>query len=179
MLILTNSYLQEMLDDQQSMQLVMATDNITEFVLTSVDHPELRARIDGMNAGKNMQLHYLSCAARAIMQIELDMGLISQEEYTSSKELDIYRKIWFGPGDIAIPEKIIDYCKMRGLKVIGEEVNAIIQKKLISAAAAKEMSIEKIWIHFHSLFRQAQPQKIELELNQLDDLAFFKIEYCS
>lgn len=98
-------------------------------------------------------IDFNSCTARAIMKILLERGYIDQSDYTSSKELEIYREIWLEPGKVASPEKIVSYFHKHQLNVVGIEI------KELSKSALHKYSRDPVITSLYSLFKKDVPTR--------------------
>ena len=88
------------------LKLITSSEKTTDLLLQS---PELREALDHLPSNSKGQISYNSCAAHSILAALVELEYLPNDEATFSKELEIYRAIWQKPGEIATPQKILNY----------------------------------------------------------------------
>lgn len=162
-LLLSSEDFVHMLDPQSFLKLIVTSNEVVDFVLTN---PKLKAQLDDIEPLIDKQKFKNSCTARAIMRILLERGYIDQSDYTSSKELEIYREIWLEPGKVASPEKIVSYFHKHQLNVVGIEI------KELSKSALHKYSRDPVITSLYSLFKKDVPTRKKLTLAELSEADF-------
>ncbi|MCW8419422.1 dehydrogenase [Fluoribacter dumoffii] len=152
-----------MLDPQSFLKLIVTSSEIADFVLSN---PMLKAKLDDMEPQIDKQKFKNSCTARLIMRILLERGIIDQHDYSPSKELEIYKQIWFAPGKEASPEKIVSFFQRHNLHAVGVEI------KELSKASLKKYSRDPVIASLYSLFKKEVPARKKLTLTHLSEADF-------
>lgn len=98
--------LMDCLDDKFFLDLIVSSEEAAKYALSN---PDIRERLDRYNPGINNQTFDNSCAARCILTFLATDNLLSKQEVTRSKELEIYSQIWTSPGQMADPERMMKY----------------------------------------------------------------------
>lgn len=124
--VLSIELIQQMLSNRDFVQfltmvelerMVCISEEIADFALTN------QYVIERLNSqDNNEQIFSKSCAARCIMRVLLDTGLLTRDDYTGRKEFEIYKQIWAAPGSIARPDRVISYLQSCMLEVSGVDL---------------------------------------------------------
>lgn len=112
-------------------QLIVSSDELAQFAL----HNEIiKTKLNACRPTEDRQTFFASCAARSLMKMMHENNLLSDADYTRSKELEIYRQIWLAPGKPACPKKIIEFIRRvspaQHLNVICVEMTGITHQLL-------------------------------------------------
>jgi hypothetical protein len=112
-------------------QLIVSTDELAQLAL----HNEIiKTKLNGYKPTEDKQTFFASCAARSLMKMMQENDLLSDADYTRSKELEIYSQIWLAPGQPACPKKLIEFIRRvplaQHLNVICVEMTDITHKLL-------------------------------------------------
>lgn len=114
--ILLNKDLVSLMTDNAIIQFAVYSETAANMVN---DLPHLRSRLEAINVGVDKQTFTSSCAARTIMKLLLDTGLLPEKDYNAATELKIYKKIWTQPGGFADPMLLISLLKAINTDLVG------------------------------------------------------------
>ncbi|KTD55251.1 dehydrogenase [Legionella sainthelensi] len=162
-LLLTSEDFLNMLDHKSFLKLTVTSDEVADFVL---NNPKLKTKLDDIEPLIDKQKFKNSCTARAIIRILLERGYIDENNYTPSKELEIYKEIWLEPGKVASPEKIVAYFQKHHLNVVGIEI------KELSKSVRNKYSKDTMITSLYSLFKKNVPLRKKLTLTDLSEADF-------
>lgn len=134
------------------------SDEIAERCLKS---PLFQERINTFRNNPHKQTFTNSCAARALLRIMLDLGIIEDKAYNgAAHELMIYKQIWQAPGKPAHPHKLVSFIQEHNMDVMG-----ITAEDQITPALSM---IPSLHIAF-SIFKKSVPKLKQYQTIKSDD----------
>jgi len=186
-ILLSNAYIANALTGFLFTYLISSSDDAARFALNC---PYIVERLNHIKLKPDTQTFENSCAARIILKILRECGIISAAEDTRSKELEIYSQIWDKPGKDACPQKIIEFVKsikkesVRKFNITSIEVADITQSLIqrLDAVVSENKDTNFIGVanaaklkQAYCLFKAAKPDefitvnKTDVSMNALTD----------
>ncbi|EKD70579.1 MAG: hypothetical protein ACD_46C00485G0004 [uncultured bacterium] len=133
-----------------------------ESVRYALSNSEIKNRLDKVQKNPHEQTFSFSCSAISIMNYLIETNKISKDDFTSSKELEIYSQIWKAPGEEADLNKIIQFCYKNNINIIGIDVKDF-RKKYLSNEKSAPMNF--MFNFFRKSFKNNYVQLNSSDLN--------------
>lgn len=132
------------ISDYTFKDLIVTSHDVVEFVLKN---STIRSRLNAIDGGFDTQTFTHSCTARTLMKALYELKIIN--EYSRSKELDIYSQTCTSLGSAANPLAIMKYLNQfkKDLNVVAIQIDSI-TNKLLPLSTLKQSTL----LSSHSVF---------------------------
>jgi hypothetical protein len=154
------------LSDDAFLKLIVSSDVAAKYALSD---QAIRERLNKYEERINSQTFDKSCTARSLLIFLLREKIISDSEFTRCNELEIYRQIWSKPGDIADPQKIVEFFTAKKANPTPDKKESKLELKEMpfEVSGFESESHSKNWLdqkdplmqHAYTLFKAATKNK--------------------